>query len=122
MKAHKKAHKHVKAHTPPTTFPQIKREVAAEFDRKEPELFKKHAEMLIPQLYAMVLYTLATCEGYGEKRLKRFIEHIHDVDELMENPSKLHHRFDPTDLIDVVKEKYGIDVVKEFPVRIEVQK
>lgn len=117
-----KAHKHVKAHTPPTTFSQIKREVAAEVNRKEPEIFKKHAEMLIPQVYAMVLYTLATCEGYGVKRLKRFCEHIHDIDDLMENPSRLHHRFDPTDLIDVVKEKYGIDVVKEFPVRIEVQK
>lgn len=60
----------MKAHKPPDTFSQIKREVAAEFDRKEPELFKKRAEMLISQLYAMVLYTLATCEGYGEKRLK----------------------------------------------------
>ena len=112
----------MKAHKPPDTFSQIKREVAAEMNRQEPELFKKHAEMLIPQLYAMVLYTLATCEGYGEKRLKRFCEHIHDIDELMDNPSYLHHKFDPTDLIDVVKEKYGIDVVKEFPVRIEVQK
>ena len=112
----------MKAHKPPDTFAQIKREVTAEMNRQEPELFKKHAEMLIPQVYAMVLYTLATCEGYGEKRLKRFCEHIHDIDELMDNPSRLHHKFDPTDLIDVVKEKYGIDVVKEFPVRVEVQK
>jgi hypothetical protein len=112
----------MKAHKPPDTFAQIRREVAAEMNRQETELFKRHAEMLIPQVYAMVLYTLATCEGYGEKRLKRFCEHIHDIDELMENPSRLHHRFDPTDLIDVVKEKYGIDVVKEFPVRVEVQK
>lgn len=103
-------------------YAEFQKAVADEIAKQEPEIFKKHAEMLIPQVYAMVLYTLATCEGYGEKRLKRFCEHIHDIDELMENPSRLHHRFDPTDLIDVVKEKYGIDVVKEFPVRVEVQK
>lgn len=101
---------------------ELNKAVEKEMERLEPYYFEKHAKTLIPQLYAMVLYTLATCEGYGVKRLKRFCEHIHDIDELMDNPSRLHHRFDPTDLIDVVKEKYGIDVVKEFPVRVEVQK
>ena len=104
------------------SYEDFQKAVAEEIAKQEFDIYKRHAEQLIPQLYAMVLYTLATCEGYGEKRLKRFCEHIHDIDELMENPSRLHHRFDPTDLIDVVKEKYGIDVVKEFPVRIEVQK
>lgn len=103
-------------------YAEFQKAVADEIAKQEPEIFKRHAEMLIPQVYAMVLYTLATCEGYGEKRLKRFCEHIHDIDELMDNPSRLHHKFDPTDLIDVVKEKYGIDVVKEFLVRVEVQK
>lgn len=117
-----KAHKHVKAHTPPTTFPQIKREVAAEVDRIEPELFKKHAEMLVPQIMATVMKVLAMCEGYGKIRLERFVEEVNDLVDLMDNPSPLHHKFDPTDLIKEIKEKYGIDVVKEFPVRIEVQK
>lgn len=115
-----KAHKYVKAHTPPTTFPQIKREVAAEFERLEPEYFKKHAEMLIPQYMAMVLWTIQVNDG--EESMRKFIDDFHETDYLMENPSRLHHRFDPTDCEKELKEKYGIDVRKEFPIRTEVQK
>ena len=111
----------MKAHRPPDTFAQIRREVAAEMDRQEPELFKKHAEMLIPQAMAMFLWTMAINYGWGKSRLRKLAEALHETDYLMDNPSRLHHRFDPTDLIELVKEKYEIDVVKEFPVRIEVK-
>lgn len=111
----------MKAHKPPDTFSQIKREVAAEMNRQEPELFKKHAEMLVPQIMATVIKALTMCEGYDKIRLERFVEEVQDLVDLMENPSPLHHRFDPTDLIEEIKEKYGIDVVKEFPPRVEVK-
>lgn len=117
-----KAHKHVKAHTPPTTFSQIKRECVAEMDRLEPEYFKKHAEQLIPQAFAMFLWTMAVNYGWGKQRLRKLAEALHETDYLMDNPSRMHHRFDAIDLIEVVKDKYGIDVVKEFPPRVEVQK
>ena len=77
--------------------------------------------MLIPQAMAMFLWTMAINYGWGKSRLRKLAEALHETDYLMDNPSRLHHRFDATDLIEVVKEKYEIDVVKEFPVRIEVK-
>jgi hypothetical protein len=46
------------ARKPPTTYSAIKKEVAAELERQEPELFAKHAEMLIPQAMAVFLWTM----------------------------------------------------------------
>lgn len=105
-----------------STVTEARREVNREIDDAMPQLFQKHAEMLLPQVTATFLWTMATRYGWGEKRLRQLAEAIHDTEYLMENPSKLHHRFDPIDLIRVIKEKYGIDLEKEFPVRTEVQK
>lgn len=103
-------------------YAEFQKAVADEIAKQEPEIFKKHAEMLAPQIMATVMKVLTMCEGYGKIRLERFVEEMQDLVDLMDNPSPLHHRFDPTDLIEEIKEKYGIDVVKEFPVRVEVQK
>jgi hypothetical protein len=110
------------ARKPPTTYSAIKKEVAAELERQEPELFAKHAEMLIPQAIATFLWTMALCYGWKEKRLKQLVENLKETDYLMDNPSRLHHRFSPLDCEKEIKEKYGIDVREEFPVRIEIQK
>jgi hypothetical protein len=110
------------ARKPPTTYSAIKKEEAAELERQEPELFAKHAEMLIPQAIATFLWTMALCYGWKEKWLKQLVENLKETDYLMDNPSRLHHRFSPLDCEKEIKEKYGIDVREEFPVRIEIQK
>lgn len=99
---------------------ELNRAVAREMERLEPEYFQKHAAELIPQYMAMVLWTIQL--NKGEEAMREFIEDFHETDYLMDNPSKLHHRFDPTDCDKELKEKYGIDVRKEFPIRTEVQK
>lgn len=86
---------------------EARREVNREIDDAMPQLFQKHAEMLIPQVTATFLWTMATRYGWGEKRLRQLAEAIHDTEYLMENPSRLHHRFDPIDLINVIKKNTG---------------
>lgn len=100
---------------------EARREVNREIDDAMPQLFQKHAEMLIPQVTATFLWTMATRYGWGEKRLRQLAEAIHDTEYLMENPSRLHHRFDPFDCEKEIKEKYGIDLRKELPPQVEIK-
>lgn len=109
----------MRARTPPDTYAQIRREVAKEVDKQRGEIFVEAAQDLIPQAMAVFLWTMAVNYGWKKKRLLKLVENLHETDYLMENPSKLHHRFDPLDLEREVKEKYGIDVRTEFPVRVE---
>ena len=112
----------MKARTPPDTYRQIKREVAAEMERQHKQLFVQAAEELIPQAMAVVLWTMAVNYGWKKKRLRKLVEALKETDYLMENPSRLNHRFSPLDCEREVKEKYGIDFRKEFPIRVEIQK
>ena len=112
----------MKARTPPTTYKDIEKAVAEEMERQEPEIFKKHAAELIPQTFAVVLWTMAVSYGWKKKRLRKLVEALHDTDYLMENPSRLHHRFGPLELEREIKEKYGIDLRTEFPIKVEVQR
>lgn len=103
-------------------YAEFQKAVADEIAKQEPEIFKRHAEQLIPQAYAMFFWTLDLNYGWKKKRLLKLVEDLKETDYLMEHPSRLHHRFSPIDCEREIKEKYGIDVVKEFPVRVEVQK
>ena len=104
------------------SYEEFQKAVAKEMDNQEPELFVKHANDLIPQAFAVFLWTMQLNYGWGEKRLKKLVEDLHETDYLMEHPSRLHHKFDPLDCERELKEKYGIDLRKEFPVRVEDKK
>ena len=103
------------------SYAEFQKAVAREIENQEPELFIKHANDLIPQAFAVFLWTMALNYGWRGKRLKRLVENLHETDYLMENPSRLHHRFDPIDCEREIKEKYGIDIRAEFKVRVENQ-
>lgn len=100
----------------------ITRNVEKELERRMPEIFKQHADDLIPQATATFLWTMATRFGWGEKRLRELAEAIHDTEWLMDNPSRLHHKFTPYDCEREIKKKYGIDIRAEFPVKVEDEK
>lgn len=104
------------------SYAEFQKAVAEEIAKQEFDIFRRHAELLVPQVYAIVLWTLDKNEGWKEKRLRRFVENLHETDYLMDHPSRLHHRFDPLDCEREIKEKYGIDLRKEFPIRVEIQK
>ena len=108
----------MKARTPPDTYGQIKREVAADMERQHKQLFVQAAEELIPQAMAVVLWTMAVNYGWKKKRLRKLVDNLKETDYLMDTPSRLHHRFSPLDCEQEIKEKYGIDLRAELPIRV----
>ena len=112
----------MKARTPPDTYGQIKREVAAEMERQHKQLFVQAAEELIPQALAFFLWTMQLNYGWGEKRLRKLVDDLHETDHLMNSPSPMHHRFNSLDCEEMLKDKYGIDIRAEFPIVVEDKK
>lgn len=100
---------------------EIKSAVKVEFENQYEELYRACATDLTVQALATVLWTLSTAYCWKEQRLKKFVSAMHDTDDLMENPSRLHHKFDPLECEKEIKDKYGIDLRAEFPARVEVK-
>lgn len=99
----------------------IRKAVAEEFDAQYYELYCKAAADICAQNTATFLWTMMTRFGYGEKRLRQLVEALHDTEDLMENPSRMHHRFSPLECEEILKEKFGIDVREEFPPKVEAK-
>ncbi len=103
-------------------YAELQKAVADEIAKQEPEIFKRHAEQLIPQAYATVFKVLDMDHGWKAKRLWQLIYELKNLNNLMEHPSPLLPSFSPIDCEREMKEKYGIDFRKEFPIRVEIQK
>ena len=102
------------------TDSKIRRTCREEYEQYREEIFKECAHDIMTQALCVVYYTLIQ-KGWREKRLKDFTAEIKATNDLMCNPSKLHHRFNPIDIEKMIKEKYGIDLRKEFEPTIEVK-
>lgn len=89
----------------------VRRECIAQYDEIRKEIVKDIAE----QLTAAVLYTLNVCEGFGEKRLRRFFGELNGTFQDMDGVG-FAGRFDADDLTDLVREKFGIDLKSEVRV------
>ncbi len=79
------------------------------------EVYAEAVQNITAQTLATVMVTLEQWYGWKEERLTKFVEHIHDTEDLMVKPSPLHHRFTHLDNLKHIKEKYNIDLIKEFP-------
>lgn len=113
----------MKAHAPKVyvTHSQIHKAVEAKVDSIRLEIYKSAVQDITVQTLATVLKTLETCYGWKEQRLKQFIQHLHDTEDLMVNPSPLHHRFTHLDNERYIKETYNINLEKEFPAHVEIK-
>lgn len=103
------------------TETEARREAARETEEQYEQIFRKCAADLTAQITATIIWTLMKNEGWGETRVKRLIEQIHDTEDLMDNPSRLHHKFSPLDCEQEIKEKFGVDLRQEFPAKVEVK-
>lgn len=92
-----------------------------EYEKMREKYFRELAPDITAQNIAFMLWTMHTRFGWGAKRIRRLIEAFHDTEDLMENPSRLHHRFSPLECEEILKEKYGVDIRKEFPPKVEVK-
>lgn len=108
----------MKAHTD-TRSRRIARE---EYENVREEIFRSCANDIMVQTLSTVIWTLMTAQDWDGEKVKKFVEQLHDTDELMDNPSKLHHKFSGLECEQIIKEKCGVDLRAEFPARVEVKK
>lgn len=99
---------------------KIRQTCRQEYENLREEIFRECAHDVMTQALCVVYYTLIQ-KGWREKRLKDFTAEIKATNDLMCNPSKLHHRFNPIDIEEMLKSKYGIDLREEFKPTIEVK-
>ena len=93
--------------------PRVVKEVEREYMRRYQEHQNAIQKDITVQLIAAVLYTLNVCEGFGEKRLRRFFEELNGTFQDMDGVG-FAGRFDADDLTDLVRERFGIDLAAEI--------
>ncbi len=99
---------------------KIRQTCRQEYENLREEIFRECAHDIMTQALCVVYYTLIQ-KGWREKRLKDFTAEIKATNDLMCNPSKLHHRFNSIDIEEMLKSKYGINLREEFKPTIEVK-
>ena len=95
--------------------PRVMKEVEREYARRYQEHQNAIQKDISVQLTAAVLYTLNVCEGFGEKRLRRFFAELNGTFEDMSGVG-FAGEFDCDDLAEAVREKFGIDLESEIKV------
>lgn len=93
----------------------IQKAVSYACNQKYDEIFDEIQDTIARQLVAAMLYTLEVNEGYGEKRIKRVVKELSGTFADMGGVG-FAGQFDALDLVDRLKEKYGIDLKKEISV------
>lgn len=97
-----------------TTNKQLKKAVNAEWQTKETEYFEMCKNDIIPQILAVCMLTLKTRFGFGKKRINDFYSDMQATLKLMlSNDAVFGKKFTTQDLIDMVKNDYGIDLDSE---------
>lgn len=104
------------------TEKQVQKSVDAQIEDIRFEVYQEAVQDITAQTLATVLVTLEQCYGWKGERLRKFVECIHDTEDLMVKPSPLHHRFTHLDNLKHIKDKYNIDLRKEFPAHAERKK
>lgn len=97
-----------------TTTKEVKREVEREFSQRKVDLIREIAPDLAQQVLSNVLITLDKSYGFKKQRLKSFLDQLHATCDLMNEPTVLTHRWTVDDNIKYLKDKYDIDLTKEF--------
>lgn len=104
-----------------TSEKDVKKAARQEYEEIREEIFKECADDIMAQALCTVFYTLVTAYGWRKQRLRNFADALHETNNLMCNPSKLHHRFSPLDIEKTLKNKYALDVRKEFKANVDIQ-
>ena len=85
------------------------------------ETYQRAAAYILEQTTAMHLYILATKFGFGEQRLKRFLEECDHVNGLMmKRDGFLGQSANPDDVKEYMEKKYHLDIsIKEIVIERE---
>ena len=78
------------------------------------ELFEQNASEILQQVIAAVMIVHEKNDGWKDIRQKRFIENLKDYLSLMHSKDFFGREWDNDENIDYIKDRYGIDLRKEF--------
>lgn len=92
---------------------RVQKEVEKEFTRQYQELQNGIQKDIAVQLTAAIFYTLATWHGWGKVRLSRLMKEITTTFEDMDGVG-FAGAFDTRDLVEKIKDDYGIDLNAEI--------
>lgn len=92
------------------TVGEMKQNFEIEYNRRAGELFRKIQNDIVAQLMATVLLVLNQDYGFGKKRLQAFKRAVEARFIAMTNGGIMGKKFDTQTCIDLMREKYGIDV------------
>lgn len=108
----------MKANTPRRNNPilkrDIKREVKEQLTKQYAETYADCASDVMQQTLANVLLCLERNYGFGKKRLSDFVHALQMWCDVMDSPTERTGTWTTEDNIAYFKEKYGIDLKKEF--------
>jgi len=91
---------------------QLKKMVVQECERQKDQMYAEVVTDVLPQLMAVCLYSFEL-KGYRKQRLQGFIDDVVASFALL-NVGAFGKTFDPAELIEHFKQKYGIDLDKEL--------
>lgn len=92
----------------------IKEVVEEEFIKKEYELYEHCVQDITAQVLSNVINTLEYWYGWRKDRIRKFINYLHSEEDDMVNMG-----ISTLDNIERIKKRYDIDLMTEFPARIE---
>lgn len=92
------------------TAGEIKRQFSAEYKAREAELFEQLAHDITAQLMATALTELNLEFGFGRDRLTRFKTGVEGLFTAMAHDGIMGKKFTAQNCIDLIRDKYGIDL------------
>lgn len=92
----------------------IKEVVKEEFIKNEFELYERCVQDITAQVLSNVINTLEYWYGWKRERIRKFIKYLHSEEDDMVNMG-----ISTLDNIERIKKCYDIDLIEEFPARLE---
>lgn len=93
----------------------VREAVIAEVKAEEQRIYEEAAR----QLTAAVLYTLQLSCDFGKKRIRRFFAELNSTYEDMSGVHGMVGGYEPTELIELCRERYGIDLDAEIHTEVK---
>ena len=85
-------------------------------------VFRDCAQDVMTQTLGCVFWTMAVQFGWRKRRLRKLVDALHDTDLMMCKKNPLTGKcISPVELAKQVRDDYGIDLAKEFPVKIDLR-
>lgn len=88
-----------------------KKEAKSEVEKMYNDAYQNAVKDVIEQNMAVHIYLLHTVFGFGEKRIKKFLDECNHINDLMDDKGAfLGKEVSPDNLKDYIEEKFGVNI------------